>query len=684
MLIVKVGLWQDVAGTGSISGITYNGVAMTKAVEKTVTGANMRSEIWFLANPDTGTHNIVATVAGDTDSRKFGASSWTGVEQVNPVHATATAEGSSTSVSGSLTTTVDDCLIIDSESSYTNDPVTVGAGQTSLYNDSTGTTTAAASYLVKETAGLVTMSWTKAGTTDWAYAVVAFLPASVKIQVYINGQDVTKTILKNSLKIENILTRQVDRCVFTIQKLTSGTMTYVPTIGREVTVYHGDTKVFAGNIVKVNLTADDFKIIRYNVECNDYGRRLDRYLISDTWSSTSIETIINSIVADKGLGSEGFTTNNVVAPTVLSSIAFNYEPFSTVLTKLADLVNYDWYVDYDKDIHFFAKDENQSPFDLEDDTGTFIFNTLKITKDNSQIRNVIYVRGGEYLGSNFTSEFISDGTQNVYALPYRYDSLRLSVTGEVFDGGVDGVDIANNFDYMWNKDEKFVRFRGDRIPNASSNIRISGEPFLPVRTKVRDSVSIADMASAEGGSGVYEHLVIDPTINSKEAARDRAKAELLSYSDTLNEGEFQTYRDGLKAGQQINITSAAYDLNEDFIINKVVATPWADGFRYQVTLVTTKTMGVIEFLRNLLEKDRKDIVINENEILDVVESFDENITIVESVLAFLGQNVQEETITVSETVTAQSLNYPTEFVLGDMTPPTGYKRIFILDQSHLH
>lgn len=52
ILVVYVGLWQDVAGTGSVSGVTYNGSSFTKATAVT-TGA-MRSEIWYLVNPTGG------------------------------------------------------------------------------------------------------------------------------------------------------------------------------------------------------------------------------------------------------------------------------------------------------------------------------------------------------------------------------------------------------------------------------------------------------------------------------------------------------------------------------------------------------------------------------------------------------------------------------------------------------
>ncbi|PIU58165.1 MAG: hypothetical protein COS89_01810, partial [Deltaproteobacteria bacterium CG07_land_8_20_14_0_80_38_7] len=155
---------------------------------------------------------------------------------------------------------------------------------------------------------------------------------------------------------------------------------------------------------------------------------LDRYLVNDSFEDQTIEDIINYILVDKGLDSV-FTTVNVDATKVVNYIAFKYETFSSVLTQLAELVNYDWYVDYDKDIHFFSKETNTAPFDIEDSTGSYLADSLIIRKDNSQVRNVVFVRGGEYLASTFTTEYISDGDQNVFGLPYKYDTLKANVTG---------------------------------------------------------------------------------------------------------------------------------------------------------------------------------------------------------------------------------------------------------------
>lgn len=502
------------------------------------------------------------------------------------------------------------------------------------------------------------------------------------VQVYIENSNQSKAIDVSTLQIDNILTSQVDTAKFTIKQY--GTKhTFIPEVGEEVMVFNNFKKIFAGLVIKITQHADDYKVILYDVECQDYTRVLDRKLVADVFTNTSIADIITSLRDDYF---PDFTLNNVVnADLIVSYIAFNYATISTCLQQLATIVGYDWYVDYDKDLHFFGADEELAPFNLNDNDGSYVFNSLQIRNDNSQLRNRIYVRGGNYLADTFTTQFLSDGVQNLYNLGYTYNDIKVSVTGQRMDGGIDGVDADTLFDYMWNTSQNFIRFRGDRIPSTSSPIRISGQPYLPVRVVIQDDVSIASTLSVEGyGDGVYEYLIVDQSINSREAARQRAAAELDSYKETLSEGQFQTYTDGLQAGQTITINSPAYGANDTFIINKVTAKMWTNSkLTYQVSLVTTKTFGIIEFLANLLSKQTSQIIIDPNEIVDLVYAKNETVTISESLIVGQTHNPQSETITTVDSATSQAVNYAVQFVAGDESTPSGFKRQFIMDYSQL-
>ena len=69
------------------------------------------------------------------------------------------------------------------------------------------------------------------------------------LQVTIGGTNRIKHIIRKSFKIDNIMTRQIDRCKFTFKQLLKDGTSVTPTVGQEVVVYDTDsTKIFGGNI----------------------------------------------------------------------------------------------------------------------------------------------------------------------------------------------------------------------------------------------------------------------------------------------------------------------------------------------------------------------------------------------------------------------------------------------------
>lgn len=171
-LVVSVMLWQDVAGTGTISRLTYAGVDLTKA--QGLTTGSMRAEIWYLANPKVGSNLVNATVSGNTDDRKFRSSSYTGAGALD---ASNTGTGSTGNPTVNITTVADNCWVIDAVAKFGTGAATVGAGQTSVMNDVSGSTLGAASYEGPKTpAGAVTMSWTEATANDWSAVAMSISP----------------------------------------------------------------------------------------------------------------------------------------------------------------------------------------------------------------------------------------------------------------------------------------------------------------------------------------------------------------------------------------------------------------------------------------------------------------------------------------------------------------------------
>jgi hypothetical protein len=500
------------------------------------------------------------------------------------------------------------------------------------------------------------------------------------ITLTIGGVDRTKQVLWDTLRVESVLTRQIDTCEFTMMR--SASLTYKPVAGREVIITADGTRIFGGVITSVEARPTAYSNIEYAIKCSDYARIMDAHLVAETYENMTVNAIIADLVAT-WFPAGVFTTVNVNAPVVVKYVQFNYLPGTEVMNRLAELTGYDWYVDYNKDIHFFLPAASTAPVTVQDDNGTYDYNSLVIRDDNTQLRNTIIVRGGEYLGTQFTAQILANGTDPVYPLPYRYDDFSCTVTGQRMTIGLDNIDDPNTHDVMYNYQEKIIKFRTSRIPTNGSVIRVGGKPHLPVIVKLKSQADINSTLSAEGiGDGRYEYLIVQKSINSKEGARQQALAQIATYAQTMVEGEFSSETAGFVPGQKVTINSVSRDINADYIINRVVTTALTPTqLRYDISIISTKTFGFVELLKRLLLQESDKIIIDPSEVTDLVEAASEEVTITDS-MTQAAHNAQTEGITMTETFTAESLNYLVEFVLGEQAR-SGLKRQFILDGSPL-
>lgn len=103
ILIVGVSTQDSNHANMPITGITFNGVALTKVRHDEATGNN-RTELWYLKNPDVTTANVVITATGTLGELTGFALGFCNVDQTSPIDANNGGTGASSSPSVSLTT----------------------------------------------------------------------------------------------------------------------------------------------------------------------------------------------------------------------------------------------------------------------------------------------------------------------------------------------------------------------------------------------------------------------------------------------------------------------------------------------------------------------------------------------------------------------------------------------------
>ena len=492
------------------------------------------------------------------------------------------------------------------------------------------------------------------------------------IEIKIEGVDRSSLIDWRTFQLEKVLTHQIDTVSFMIRK--HGGQTYKPNLLDDVEILDNGSKIFGGSVVEVEDSVEGL-LQKIRITAKDHTHEMDRFLVVDVFENTTVDAIIQDIV-DNVLPA-GFTTNGVEVTNDVEFAAFSYEQPSKVLQQLAELTGADWYVDENKDIKFFLKNTQTAPFNLTDTGENYFFNSLRIKQDVKNLRNTIYVRGGEFKGDLFTEDQEADGDAKVFVQGFRYSNITVKVDAVAQTVGIDNLDEPADFDCLYNFQEKAIKFRDDNKPTAGQVLEVTGNPHIPVIIKTKENVSI-------GQFGEFEHKIIDKSIDSKEGARQRAKAEIIAWAEEVSEGEFRTKKSGLRVGDNINVQSDIRGIDEDFIINRITTrlqTP--DTFIYDVSLVTQRTFGMIEFLQQQLIQKDKEIEITRDEVLDKIESAIETIKLSESKTVSTVHNPQSESVTFNEGVTVRPLDYAVEFVLAPFPVPTGTKREFTLGSSTL-
>jgi hypothetical protein len=177
LMLVGVGIYRDESSNRHISAITYAGQSLTKYAERNNTDGTVRTEIWYLVNPPSGTANVVINTSGSSARLITGIATFVGVDQTSPL-GTAQTFGAN---SGNPTVTVTSetgGLVFDVTARDNNGSWTPGAGQFERWDLSNGSDLTGAGSTEAGLASVV-MSWTSDDNSQQiSQAAVPIRPAT--------------------------------------------------------------------------------------------------------------------------------------------------------------------------------------------------------------------------------------------------------------------------------------------------------------------------------------------------------------------------------------------------------------------------------------------------------------------------------------------------------------------------
>jgi len=416
---------------------------------------------------------------------------------------------------------------------------------------------------------------------------------SSSIQVLCGTNDITSLVeFDSTFNVQVVLTKQKGQFTFNIKAPQAPTLpTHMPQIGDEIYVNYTIDSVteliFGGTLVTSEPIVSGGVLLLYQLTAADWGFIFDSMVVKKNYAGMDPQDIVEDLVST--FCPAGFTTNHVQRGNFLvSSIKFNYQHSSKCLESLAKQIGWDWYIDPNKDVHFYFAEGNigtsseisAAPIIIDDTTGDIEWPTLDVQVDITNMKNAIFVVGGTYakdyvLDPNPAATPPQYAPVDVYtsvagtfvyplAYPYSQESLTITLAGTGQSIGTDQQTDPSTVEVLYNDAGRFIRFTSD--PGSGNQIIIQGEAQIPILAYVQEPVSIATY-------GLLQDSITDSTILSIQEAQERAQAEIDMFGDPVYNVKFNTisaFTHQLAIGQQIILNSAKFGVsNKQLIIKQI-------------------------------------------------------------------------------------------------------------------
>lgn len=295
----------------------------------------------------------------------------------------------------------------------------------------------------------------------------------------------------------------------------------------------------------------------------DYTSRLKDVTVqpvvyTDSEVSTIVTNIMNNEVPE-------LTTNNVnVTSVTLPRIAFNHNSVFDALKQLAELSNFYFYVDNDKDLHFEERKSTSS--NITFDNTNIVKTSLDTTRES--FYNQVWVYGDRQL-TGVKEIFTQDATLgSVVNLTYKPHNTQLDRLGTVLRGGVFEMtqpSSTSGLDYLVSFQDKQIIFVSgttqgySSIPPNGGSVIINYQRSVPIVKFGQNDTSVQQFKPKE-------KVIIDKSIKDPKTAEDILKEELKN-SDPLN--KLKTEVRGwynLTPGNTARVTLSDFNIDKDVVI----------------------------------------------------------------------------------------------------------------------
>ena len=393
------------------------------------------------------------------------------------------------------------------------------------------------------------------------------------------------------------------------------------------------TTIWGGTVegfTETDITKGSTTTRRVIYKCVDFDQMATRRVVAASYDNQTMTAIITDLHTNY-LSAEGVTLGTVETGPTITRAVFNYVSVAKALDELMAITNgsFSWQIDKDKALQVRARNNTTAAFDLS--SGNKPFLSFSRSKSRNKYRNTQYVRAGHDLTDSRAETQLGDGNKRSFTAEYEVGAAPVIAvdTGGGFSNktvGVLGVDSGKQFYYNIGS-PIFSQDTSETVLSATDKVKITYQGRFPIIVKAEDGDEITARAAAESGTGIYESIATDSSINDDDLALDKALGFLGQLGSIKDVITYTTDTAGLVAGALQNINLSDHNINADYLIESVKAIDRGDQeLRYTVRALGGDAFGGwVRFYNDLLASGQ-DFTIRENETLVILATAADSMT----------------------------------------------------------
>ena len=403
-------------------------------------------------------------------------------------------------------------------------------------------------------------------------------------QLLINGTDYTEALITQSLNIAE--SRQINSSRMQLQLHT----TFVPAVmpfpkaGQGILFLANGEREFGGRISRIAMSQTGINTLALRLDCTDFTVDFDNILINKSIEENDrAGDIVREII---GIVGRGFTAGTIDAGPPYSEIEANYDRPSSIISRIAQDTQRDWYVDYHRRVHYFVP-ELAFPAPIPEilvDDDIVNYQDLEFA-ENWAVKNRLYIDGIELRAERDRIEV--DGPIGFIPLhwpPWSRKGTRIwrnGVPQEILVDGLDGSQgdgIGVNGQAFFCQTNWGIRFPDNARITEDESVVVEYDTVQPSLEVVQDQESIDTMRELENwplvapSDGIHELKISIPNkrLSDRAALTLYAEGLLNRYKEIDRTARFQSNTQGWRAGQHFALRSPERGIDEDFMYVKSV------------------------------------------------------------------------------------------------------------------